>query len=418
MQNMSVFFIVLSVNVYAMMGPIRIFTSDNFYRTLEMVLLFFMSVIIVFHILAKPRILFKNKDEFILFSGIVFFYLWGLLLLRTSVDFFSLLKYFRYLATPLICSLLILVSEVSLIEKNSKIKRLGIYIPLVAIFVSIIFSIVQLVKPIIIRDLLIEAGYVELGRLSNFLRGSIHNRLLGGFFDPNILASFMVINIMFVFLDYKNKLNLYKKGIYLLLAALIFVLFFTFSRSGIFALSIAFFIYFIQGLSNRRSQKEIIIFFVIFILTIISLGLYVISDLKIEGELARLYNTRFDFVNNLEEFVTFNGRVNDWGAYMELVSRSILTLLFGIDSSNYVFVETSFENTFISVFFKNGIIGFLLIYLYLYFLFKKAEISYRTKVLIFNIYFFLGLTIDIDILLFISCPLFIYLSLQRNRCST
>jgi len=161
----------------------------------------------------------------------------------------KLIRYLRYLYTPFICSLLVLTSELCATKLYKKRKL--IFIPIFSLSIAIVSSIIQLINPIFIRDLMLRNEYYyEMSRSTNFLRGSIHNRLIGVFNDPNLFGAFLTLNIIFIIL-YSDSKNELKKSVKYIIPLMV-ILFLTTSRSSIITLLFCCSVYFISKVNANK----------------------------------------------------------------------------------------------------------------------------------------------------------------------
>lgn len=127
-----------------------------------------------------------------------------------------------------------------------------------------------------------------------------------------------------------------------------------------------------------------------------------------------LLNTRFQ-CKGYNEFRNFNNRSTNWLHYLDLFSNSFLTILFGIKGDNMLESFRAIENTYIGFNLKYGMIIFSLTILYLVRILKQCKLSRIGKRVLITYLILISIISDIDTLLFITVPIFSYISLTNNR---
>lgn len=412
-QNISYTLLVISINLYSLLVPIRIFTSNSLYTAIEMILLISMTSMIAINFLRNPYFIIKYGVEISIFYVIVIISLLGTLLLRMNVEINQTIRYLRNLFTPFIFSLLILTSEFNGTKLFKKGKH--IFIPILSLILATLSSIIQLVNPTIIREFMFRNElYHEMSRSTNFLRGSIHNRLIGIFNDPNLFGAFLVLNIILIVLHFESKGD-FKKSIKYIIPLLIFLILTT-SRSAIITFIACGFVFLISKINflkirPRNFGKNTIVFFIFLGLFVAGLA-WVFSALNLSFE--TLLNTRFQW-KGYNEFRNFNNRSTSWLHYLDLFSSSFLNILFGIKGDNMLESFRAIENTYIGFNLKYGMIIFSLTILYLVRILKQCKLSRIGKRVLITYLILISIISDIDTLLFITVPIFSYISLTNNR---
>ena len=406
-QILSFFFVFCVTNLYSLLVPIRLFTSDDIYVGLEMFFLLGMILLIITNILARGTTILTEYDiEVFIVFVIIGLSLLATLIMRSGADFRDVARHLRLLYAPLVASLLVLTSG---FERTVLFRKRGLlYIPVISLVLSILSSLVQLVWPGSIANLF---SSMDISRSTNFVRGSVHNRLIGVFNDPNLFGVFLTLNILFILLHFRELHKLpWGFGISIPLFVMVF---FTVSRTALFTLVACLVLYVVSDMNIYGMRISVLVkkclASLLFVFVTCAIVWFVFSFLGISSK--ELIRTRF-FVGSFEELRTMNNRTVPWRSYIGVFLSSPSNFLLGIDGQRLAhYSNEPIENTFIGVPLKYGILVFLLLCLYMGRLLFAGCFDRTERVVLLAYLFLVSLAVDIDTLQHITVPIFVYLTL-------
>lgn len=179
------------------------------------------------------------------------------------------------------------------------------------------------------------------------------------YFYPNSFSVLLVINFWIK--------RFYRKNIDLFDFVIVIILLIALSRTAGLVFFISSILYYFRKVKNHISLKNIILFCLIFLLSL-SL-LYIV-----------LYNRNVNKINGFDEFFknAFRTRLRLWIPIFSLIKENTILGL-GFERTSIIFkdlnlLNISFHNIYLEILFKMGLVGFFLISLYIL---RLLIISYK-----------------------------------------
>ena len=398
--------LILCISIIPLSLAISIFIAD-FLASIA-------SIILIFFFLSKKNIIFfkKLKKEIIFFSVLYFLIILSLIFSNYKEEsFLASFFYFRYF--------LLSLSIYYLLKKYDFYFKILFYSVLISLGIVLFDSYFQ---QIIGYNLL---GYPKTGTLQ---RDALI--YLTGFFDEEKKLGSYIVRflplILSLLLFYKPKILFYKEFLVLILTGII--IFLSSERTALFLLFVIYFFYFL--ISNRK----------IFFLVTVLISFIILFNYSANSKLAYKY---IDFtlhqtglINLFKNEKVSNYKASEMDPFVRYYSEEHENLSYTglkIFQNNYFFgsgVKTFFHecenikkkfvkkenkrnnklvcsthphNTYVQILSEIGIFGFILIaYLFIKILINNIKIIFKkNKTNLDNVYFFINLSIIVNILPFI-----------------
>lgn len=199
--------------------------------------------------------------------------------------------------------------------------------------------------------------------------------------EPNYIGTICSFGLA-VLLVISKKINVKKLIVIIVTGVIILVGLLTQSRSFVLSLSLIISVYFILNLKNRFFSTIIIISCSAIFLMGYLISFYE-SNPILQAINSRIINPRGDDVSG--------GRLELWDIYYNLIVSNDKSILFGMgsDAMQKFNLEQVAHNAFLEDFVTFGFVGVLLIYTFLYFIYKKIKYKNASLFLLLPLIIFL-----------------------------